>query len=361
MEIDRGFLKSRRVNLDNDERIRLARMLQLRMLGEVGKVCRLRPDGIVFHGGTNICTTYGSARWSEDLDFMALPETVEQVFAARAAMEKGIRLWTSLARPGSQVELQGRTAGQDPDPGQVERLQIRWENPDRIGAIRIKVEFFVARPEALSPYRRSVITPRILSQTAGVGLPCADPVAVWADKIVAMALRPVLKHRDIHDLGYMRKHMRYDLFSVEERLAALRVSAGIYGRNMPEILEGLSRREISEGIRDLASFTADMRRWFPAEVFANMREIGMIERLHADFLEEFGIGHRLVREAARPGSLKAASGCPGALCHETGHHETGDRDSGHQTGHHEAGHHEAGHHEAGHDATGQDGPLSPQW
>ena len=298
MEIDRGFLKSRRVNLDNDERIGMARMLQLKMLDEIAKACRPDPDGIVFHGGTNICTTYGSARWSEDLDFMALPQTVERIFAARAAMERGIRLWASLARPGSGIELQGRTSGRDPAVGQVERLQIRWENPDRIGAIRIKVEFYVARPETLSPYRRSVVTPCILNQVASTGLPCADPVAVWADKIVAMALRPVLKHRDIHDLGYMRKHLRYDGLGSADRLAALQTSAAIYGRSLAEILQGLSRPEIRDGIGDLPAFTADMRRWFPATVFANMREVGMIDRLHGDFLEEFRIGRRLAEEAA---------------------------------------------------------------
>ncbi|WP_264772598.1 nucleotidyl transferase AbiEii/AbiGii toxin family protein [Defluviimonas salinarum] len=284
----------RRSDLTNDERIAIAESLQLRVLEQIGRLQGEAP-GLVFHGGTAISLLHGSPRWSEDLDFMATPEAVSRLFGRAREIGAALQMQSSLTTPGATVGLSVKGSG-DPDrTGTVERLNVRWEHPEKLGAIRIKVEFYTCPEERLAAYLAAPRVPAVRGFTSRSPIAGAAPVSIWADKIVALAQRPVLKQRDIHDLGFIAPMVPADA----DRAAALAASMGIYGRRPDEIRDGLERDFVHDAGTDRAAFDADMARWFSTEDHARMRADGHLDALFGAFRPAFELGRDLVSDMSR--------------------------------------------------------------
>ena len=282
----------RRSELTQDHRIDVAARLQMAAMDAIAKLHGQGP-GLVFHGGTSIALMHGSPRWSEDLDFMAAPEAMAGIFDKEGDLARHLQFSSSLSTPGASTILARKK--DVIEVGQVAKLNLRWEHPEFIGAVRIKIEFYITPQERLSSY---AATPRICSfagRQSGRKISGADIASIWADKIVAIAQRPALKHRDIHDLGYIAPL----LDGSEDLDAALRASMGIYGRNALEISEGLARPLVTTAIPDRKAFHSDMERWFFGEEFQRQRQAGHYDRLHEAFLLQFEAGVSRVAALAR--------------------------------------------------------------
>jgi hypothetical protein len=292
----------RRTQLTHDDKITISRTLQVITLEEIARAARPGAGEFAFHGGTAISLTRGSERWSEDLDFVAAPGLLARLAGKRTAVERGLQLKISVMMPGAKVEIQDRTGieGREPVPGEVDRWLIRWEDPGRHGAVKIKAEFYVCPEERLAAYDTTPAAPMAPEARSALALPAATPLAFWADKIVAMASRPVVKYRDIHDLGFLAPILLRLAASEESRRTALEASMGIYGRSARDIIEGLDREIILDGVADEAAWRDDMRRWFSEEAYGAMAATGTLEGLRAGFLEEFALGRRIVGEMAGP-------------------------------------------------------------
>lgn len=280
--------------LTNDVRLDITRELQNFMLTEIAR----RADaagidkGLVFHGGTSLSIIHGTRRSSEDLDFMASPEAVKTIFAHTAQIEATMRMRASMEWPGAKIDLVNKAGDRDQELGDVARMMLRWEHPGFYGAIRVKVEFYLTPQDRLDRYGSAK---QIIAGDASRGeIRAAVPVSIWGDKIVAMAQRPALKHRDIHDLGVLSRMVPEDA----DRSEALLASMGIYGRGPEEIRDGLRRDLVLAGDHDFAGFSEDMSRWFGEAHVLRIRENGDLQRLFNAYLEQAELGRHLVSELA---------------------------------------------------------------
>ncbi|WP_411839616.1 nucleotidyl transferase AbiEii/AbiGii toxin family protein [Paracoccus sp. ME4] len=286
--------KSSRQPLTNDARLEVTRELQNFMLTEIAR----RADaegidaGLVFHGGTSLSIIHGTKRSSEDLDFMGSPDAVTRIFAHSVQIEAAMRMRASLEWPGARIDLVRKAQGREPELGDVVRMMLRWEHPGHYGAIRVKVEFYLTPQDRLDRYlsQRQAIAGDV---SRGL-IRAALPVSIWGDKIVAMAQRPALKHRDIHDLGVLSRMVP----AQADRKAALLASMGIYGRAPHEIRDGLQRDFVLAGDTDFEGFSEDMSRWFGAEHVLRIRANGDLERLFEAFLDQAALGRALVADLA---------------------------------------------------------------
>jgi hypothetical protein len=298
----------RKTPLGHDDKISISRALQVMTLEEIARAARPGAGELAFHGGTAIALTRGSPRWSEDLDFMASPELVSRLAGKRLVVERGLQLRISVMTPGAKVEVQDRTGmeGRPAVAGDVDRWLIRWEDPSRHGVVKIKAEFYVCPEARIARYDTEPVAPMAPEARSALALPSATPLAFWADKIVAIANRPAVKYRDVHDLGFLAPLLARLNPSEADRAEALAASMGAYDRTPAQILEGLDRELVTEGLADDAAWREDMRRWFAEAAYGEIAASGALEGLRRGFLEEFATGRRLVTAMAAPDSAADA-------------------------------------------------------
>lgn len=284
--------KPDRTHLGHDQRIGVSRSLQLRLLEEIGRQAAKLEffDELVFHGGTSLSLLHGSPRWSEDLDFMGTPQAIAALMGRRRQIEAALQLRASLEMPGAVVAVTEKRRNSMPEVGDVDKLMVRWEHPGVLGVVKVKAEFYATPAARLKAYEAVEQRPLKATSSLMQGIRAATPLAIWADKIIAMAQRPMLKNRDIHDLGYL-----HDLLdAAQDRRAPLQATMGIYGRSADEIRDGLEREFILAGIKSPAAFLDEMARWFTEAEMRDIQNSGSMERLYEGFKEEFAIGRGLV-------------------------------------------------------------------
>lgn len=271
----------KRSELKPEQRLEIAASLQLEMLDLIRQTQGDKTD-LIFHGGTSISYIHGSPRASEDLDFMATPEAVGRIFQRGPMLASMLQMKTSMNQPGAQVDLNIKK-GEEGRIGDVAKINLRWEHPEFHGAVKVKVEFYMCPEESIAAYtaRHHAFSGQGRSFSSPIW--SATPESIWADKILAMALRPVLKHRDIHDLGFITPMLPEDF----DKEAYLEASMGIYGKEWADLDAGLKRDVVLDHIHDFGAFMTDMERWFSADDFAVRRNAGVFDRLHEDFLVQF--------------------------------------------------------------------------
>ncbi len=148
-------------------------------------------DAGVFQGGTALRLVYGNRRFSEDLDFVArssVPAFVQQVSASLEMLPQAV------ARSVSYLD-DARASPQKVN-GRLRRAAFRATVPPLHQTLRINLEF--------------VAVPSHEARVAEVTRDCATyPVLaeslreIVADKVVALALRPYVKGRDLWDLDFL--------------------------------------------------------------------------------------------------------------------------------------------------------------
>lgn len=281
--------------LHHDDKISISRELQVKVLEEIARLAKPSGRDMVFHGGTGISLIHGSPRWSEDLDFMATPGAISRLSSNTSSLAARLQLAFSARTPGAELSLLEKTDSEDKsDIGDLVRWMVRWSHPEVRGVVKIKVEFYLCPEERLAAYPSHENFPEAPECRSREALPCADLAAVWSDKIVAMASRPAIKYRDMHDLGFIAPLLQSAGISDADRLNALKASMGIYGRSAREIADGLMRPIVQEGIADESAWAEDMRRWFAGAHYEEMASKNSLAQLLDRFHGEFSAGLRLV-------------------------------------------------------------------
>ncbi|MBX3226134.1 MAG: nucleotidyl transferase AbiEii/AbiGii toxin family protein [Labilithrix sp.] len=244
----------------------------------------------IFHGGTSLALIRGSPRFSEDLDFMVDERATSRLGATMQKLRAKLDLAMSLHYPDGVVALKG------PRGKEVVTWQVVWSHPARRNTVMVKVEFFVTRAGALEAYRAT----HELPSTKGVvavttPIPVPELVSAWADKIKAVATRGELKWRDAYDLWWIARRLggQEDL-SDQDRLEALEVSAGLYGKTLEDVGRGLGAVVASGALTDVSSFEADMSRWFPPSLFSRYREAGLFGEALASATREIERARALI-------------------------------------------------------------------
>lgn len=269
-------------NLTREENFEIASTLQLLVLDGVFKSEVMSAPNAVFHGGTSLSVARNSPRFSEDLDFLVSEKAAEALPGVVAKSFEDAASSISSVYPGSVLKLAG------PRGDEVSQWLIRWEHPNRRGVVKVKLEFMSASPFSLSNYRSSTILP-VPKVGSFVRLESAIPVpelvAAWGDKIKAVATRPVLKWRDVHDLAFVANAMPSPR-DYSGDVEAVLESAEIYGVGLDEVADGLMGVLSSVELKDVVSFEKDMRRWLPEDVWENMSSAGVFRKMHRTGVDE---------------------------------------------------------------------------
>lgn len=172
----------------------------------------LHPDGrhAVMQGGTCLHLAYGSARYSEDLDFLTardgaappsgpLAPWLEDVMSKVAKDVSGF----AMAEFGRPVQLKSRSANAQGKNPVVYKLTMAGATKDK-ASTTVKCEFYCVSPEHLGSYKTRAKALR------SAALPTVTPVLVVAeaqeillDKLHALGVRGYAKYRDVFDLWWL--------------------------------------------------------------------------------------------------------------------------------------------------------------
>ena len=185
---------SKRV-LTPDEMFRLRGDLQAAALTALIDSRRWEPGDLVFQGGACLHLAHGSARFSEDLDFMIRGGLPLQGIAEQVL--RRLRLPASIAQ---DLEL---TASPSRDGRNPHAFTLTLGGSRVIGSAKVKVELWQTDPLAIRAV--DVAVRAILSPT---GIQAFVPVEttdeLLADKVYALGARSRLKPRDVFDLWWLQ-------------------------------------------------------------------------------------------------------------------------------------------------------------
>jgi hypothetical protein len=149
------FDPRKRENLPPVLKAGIAQVMQYGLLDELFSASAWTAKDIVFQGGTSIHVVWNSPRHSEDLDFMVSYEKVGEIERVVERAAKGIKARLMQSLPGSEIQVKFPKEGK----GQLRDVvayDVVWSHPQKIGSVRVKVEFFVIEPKHLENYRREV-------------------------------------------------------------------------------------------------------------------------------------------------------------------------------------------------------------
>lgn len=181
--------------LTPDEQLRLRRDLQAAALAALMDSRRWEPGDLVFQGGTCLHLAHGSARFSEDLDFMIRAGLSLQGIAQNVM--RRLQLPASVGQDLSVTASPGR-AGRNPHA-----FTLTLGGPRVIGSAKVKVELWQTDPLALGSIHVAVTT---IGTAAGVQafVPSETLEELMADKVYALGARVRLKPRDVFDLWWLK-------------------------------------------------------------------------------------------------------------------------------------------------------------
>ena len=151
-------------------------------------------DAAVFQGGTALRLVYGNTRFSEDLDFVARSSVstfVRQVSLSLATLAEAVT--------GSVGYLDNVRVNTQKLDGRFRRDAFRATVSPLHKTLRINLEFMGVpshEPHVTTVAHGDVTHPVVAESLR----------EIFADKVVALALRPYVKGRDLWDLDFLLTH-----------------------------------------------------------------------------------------------------------------------------------------------------------
>lgn len=216
--------------------------------------------GLTFMGGTCLRACYGASRLSEDLDFTGGANfTRDDLTSLGKVLVKNLH-----TKYGLQVEVSEPTR----EEGNVDtwklKIQTRPERKD-LPAQRINIDVcaipsYETRPMLLlNPYGVDM-------GTSGLIIQAQSRAEIFADKLVAFALRPNrIKHRDLWDMAWLHQQ------AVKPQLVL--IANKLHDHHCPQAryLQLLQERcAMLQTLPELAQdFRFEMRRFLPANLVAS--------------------------------------------------------------------------------------------
>lgn len=224
----------------------------LRVLSDSGMLARL-----TFIGGTCLRVCYGSNRLSEDLDFTGGADFDRESLSAMAK----VLIDSLMTKYGLKVEVSEPVREQGNGDTWKLKVQTRPGRKD-LPAQRINIDVCAipshqARPMVLlNPYG-------VEMGTSGLILNAESREEIFADKLVAFALRPNrIKHRDLWDLAWLHQQ------GVKPHIDLVPLKLSDHRCAEQDFLQMLEERRLSmHAVPDVAAgFRNEMRRFLPAEL-----------------------------------------------------------------------------------------------
>ena len=224
----------------------------LRVLGSAGLLARL-----IFFGGSCLRACYGSNRLSEDLDFAGGAD-----FSRESLSAMGKVLVESLkARYGLQLEVSEPRR----ETGNVDTWKLKVKTrPGRRDLPAQRINIDVGSIASHQPRPLVLLNPYGVEMgTGGLILQAESREEIFADKLVAFALRPNrAKHRDLWDMAWLHQQgVKLPVELVSAKLNDHRCEL----RHFLTLLEE-RRLSLPADPEVAADFRREMRRFLPSDL-----------------------------------------------------------------------------------------------
>jgi predicted nucleotidyltransferase component of viral defense system len=256
------------------ERLNAALAMQILILDALMSVRAWRPNEIAFQGGTSLKLAYGSARFSEDLDFLLAQEMADSVREITESAFQRVREAMAVQAPGDSITLRAGRRNGNTLPFTFVRTSDRFRN-----SIRVKVDFQLVPKVLINAYEKQLTSLALPPQLrAGVQtmLPAAKLDSIYADKILAVAGRPYFKPRDFFDLWWLRTQQGIKAPAEQENLLErIATAAAMYGKTTADVLAGLEKFLRERQIGEIAGILErDLPRWVPEPMVKQFHQHG---------------------------------------------------------------------------------------
>jgi predicted nucleotidyltransferase component of viral defense system len=213
--------------------------------------------GLTFMGGTCLRACYGSNRLSEDLDFTGGAD-----FSRESLAEVSSTLVKSLqAKYGLQVEVSEPVR----ETGNVDTWKLKVQTrPGRSDLPAQRINIDVCAIPSYEPRPMLLLNPYGVDMgTSGLIVQAQSRAEIFADKLVAFALRPNrIKNRDLWDIAWLHQEAITPSWRlIPRKLQDHQCEPGRYAKLLSERCQMLGEQP------DLASdFRQEMRRFLPANI-----------------------------------------------------------------------------------------------
>lgn len=236
---------------------RLRSVLQAATIAALMDSRRWEPGDIAFQGGTSLHLAHGSARFSEDLDFM-------------------VRGGLSLDGLSKEVKNRLRLPIDVPTdlvvsvtPCKEERkphmFYVTLSGPQVVGSVKVKIELWQTQSSALQSLQLMVST---VSSTAGQAfVPTLTLPELFADKVYALGGRNRIKARDVFDLWWLqtKEKMQLSEQSLLSRLDIYPLEGGDAAATAKAWLSNAQERLAELRAPGSANVVEqDLKRWLPS-------------------------------------------------------------------------------------------------
>lgn len=271
-------------NLTAAELYRLRSSLQVATLTALMASRRWEPGDLAFQGGTCLSLAYGSARFSEDLDFMVrggmtltgLEKSIERLLVLPPDIPAGLKHSVTLSK----------------DDRNPHAFFVTLAGDSYLGAAKVKVELWSTPKEAMDQLRLMVRP--IMSQMGEQSfVPVETLDEVLADKVYALGARDRIKPRDVFDLWWLKSKDAANVPELSAEALALRLR--IYPRGTEEETAALwlaaaeKRLELfsPKSFDATAAFVAsDLAKWLPSSWPTTPRDVAPMMDSSRESLEE---------------------------------------------------------------------------
>jgi predicted nucleotidyltransferase component of viral defense system len=243
--------------LSPQNQLLLREVLQTATLAALMDSRRWEPGDLAFQGGTSLHLAHGSARFSEDLDFL-------------------VRGGLSLDGMAKQVQSKLRLPPDIPadlrvnvTPGKDQRnphmFYVTLSGPQVVGSAKVKVELWQAQAAPLLSLQLKIST--VTSPAGQAFVPTLTLGEIFADKVYALGARARIKPRDVFDLWWLCEKQVPQLTAqaLQTRLEIYPVPSGVTQDTATAWLANAAQRlndlKAPNAAKEVAS---DLQRWLPS-------------------------------------------------------------------------------------------------
>ncbi len=264
-------MASKKRTLSPQQEQLLRAMLQTATLAALMDSRRWEPGILAFQGGTSLHLAHGSARFSEDLNFMVrgglslagLAKQVQQKLRLPPDVPSDLRVAVSSGK----------------DARNPHSFDVTLSGPQVLGSARVKVELWQAQPEALKSLQLKIST--VTSPAGQAFVPTLTLPEIFADKVYALGARGRIKPRDVFDLWWLGEQGMHAL-TLQALLTRLEIYPAASGQALDTARVWLANAALR--LAELRSADAaprvavDLKRWLPSSWLMN-------EQVAADMLQ----------------------------------------------------------------------------
>lgn len=278
---------------------RYRQILQSATIGALMDSRRWEPGELAFQGGTSLHLAHGSARFSEDLDFMVRGGL--SLGELSKAVQRRLQRLPGVP-PDMQVTVTTPTGERNPHA-----FMVTLGGAGIIGSAKVKVELWSTPGEALDSLKLLILP--IASPTgAQAFVPTLSLDEVVADKVYALGARDRLKARDVFDLWWLCEQQGASL-NADELLTRLSIYPAPLKTSTPQETAENWLASAEARLATLAdpnvakSVAMDLLRWLPSSWKMDQAVAAQMLSASARWLDQ---GIERIREAYPAQELVAA-------------------------------------------------------